>query len=94
MATKLNIGKETRKNFKKAKEKYDEAIVATYVDDESIAMYYEDKMEEAKELISEAKGSTKDMLKLLEKDSNKRKDYEKIENELNNMSLKIKKITD
>lgn len=42
---------------------YKEAIVATNVLDGNIAVYYEDKMEEAKETIGEAKGLAKDMLR-------------------------------
>ena len=92
MATKLNVGKETRKKYKQAKEKYKEAVVATNVSDGSIAIYFEDKMEEAKEIIAEAKGTTINMLSMLEKDSDKRKDYKEIVEELKNMQENIKKL--
>ena len=85
MATKLNVGKDTRKIYKQAREEYKEAIIATDVQSKDIIVAYRDKLEKAQKSIGEAIGATESMLKMLEKDSNKRSDYEKIHAELSNM---------
>ena len=92
MATKLNIGKETRKKYKEANEKYNEAIVAKNEADKSIEIYFEGKIKEASEFIGETTGSTTNMLSMLEKDSRKREDYEKMKSELESMQGNIRKL--
>lgn len=92
MATVLNIAKEARKVFKEAKYMYDQAIIATYPNSNSIAIYHNLRMEGAICKISEAKGKVENTLGLLEKDSKKREEYENKYDELIDMFNKASKL--
>lgn len=92
MATVLNIAKEAIKTFKEAKCIYNQAIIATYANSNSIAIYHNNKMEAAICKVSEAKGKVENTIELLEKDSKKREEYENKHNELIDMSNKISKL--
>lgn len=92
MSTLLNLAKDDRKSFQQSIEKYNSAVVAKDANTGEIQAYFADKLEEAKESIDETIGKNELVKKMLEKDSNKRGDYEKMSEELENRRAHIKNV--
>lgn len=81
MATILNICKEAREKIRVVEVKLDEAIVAYKILDDGskrVIVSYTDKISEVRELMSELKGSLKDIDAQLEKDSTVRTYYNQV----------------
>lgn len=78
MGTRLNYAKETRGKYECAKERYREFCLVKNRADESIEAYFESEKKNTLEAIYDAKSSLENALKMLEKDSGMRKEYEEM----------------
>lgn len=90
MGTVLNAGRSARKKYKEAKKEFSKAVRENIGGD--IALYYEDKIVEAKNKIDMARGANQNVQGLLEKDSKVRKEYTFMENDLSKMSDKVQNV--